>query len=122
MHVYSRYSQLQLVHEGSYDTTGGQRPCQFNTAWDVVIHSLLLYYIAPADYNEIDLNIPLNPGVGQAGLMRFCENIGINEDPLAEGNEDFTVNLASLNPLVAINPQFSSATVEILDDDSKFYL
>ena len=79
-----------------------------------------MYYVAPADYAGIDLNIPLNPGVGLAGQTRFCENIDINDDPLAEGNEEFTVNLASLNPLVAINPQFSSATVDMLDDDSKF--
>lgn len=79
-----------------------------------------MYYIAPADYVGIGLNIPLNPGVGLVEQMRFCENITINDDQLAEGNEDFTINLASLNPLVAINPQYSSATVEILDDDSKF--
>ena len=67
------------------------------------------------------MNIPLNVGVGLPGQMRFCEDIIINNDLLAEGNEDFSVNLDSLNPLVAINPQFSSATVEIVDDDSKLH-
>ena len=75
--------------------------------------------IAPADYDGIDINIPLNVGVGLPGQMRFCLDITINNDLLAEGNEDFFVNLASLNPLVVINPQFSSAVVEIVDDDSK---
>ena len=59
-------------------------------------------------------------GVGQPGDMRFCVNIAISPDLLAEGNEEFTVNLQSLNSaLVAINPQYTSATVEIVDDDSK---
>ena len=65
------------------------------------------------------MNIPLNVGVGLPGQMRFCQNIAINDDNFSEGNEDFTVNLASLNQLVSINPLASSATVEIVDDDSK---
>ena len=77
------------------------------------------YYIAPGDYDGIDMNINLNVGVGQPGLMRFCENILINDDALAEGDEFFTVSLASLNPLVMINPLSSSAEVQIVDDDSK---
>ena len=74
---------------------------------------------APADYIGLDMNIPLSVGVGLPGQMRFCDNIIINDDNFAEGNEDFFVNLASLNSLVSINPLTSSATVEIVDDDSK---
>ena len=80
------------------------------------------YYIAPGDYNGTDMNIDLDAGVGQPGLTRFCENIIINNDTLAEGDEFFTVSLASLNPLVMINPLFSSAEVQIVDDDGKLRL
>jgi hypothetical protein len=84
-----------------------------------VIYFCISFSTAPADYTGIGMNINLNPGVGQPGQMRFCENIDINNDALAEGNEFFTVSLSSLNPLVSINSQFSSAQVEIVDDDSK---
>ena len=80
------------------------------------------YIIAPGDYNGIDMNINLNVGVGQPGLTRFCQNIIINDDQLAEGDEFFTVSLTSLNSLVTINPLFSSAQVQILDEDSKLRL
>lgn len=77
-------------------------------------------FLAPADYIGSDMNINLASEVGLPGQMRFCQNIVINDDNFAEGNEEFNVNLFSLSSLVTVNPQSASATVEIVDDDSRF--
>lgn len=121
------WSQLSLQQRGStlpshllylYNYTGEIQCwyiCQAQTHL-----SFYSFSIDPDDYTGFDTNIDLDVGVGQPGDMRFCVNIAISPDLLAEGNEEFTVNLQSLNSaLVAINPQYTSATVEIVDDDSK---
>lgn len=75
-------------------------------------------FTAPADYTGINIDTALTVGVGLPGQTRFCEDIAIIDDVLAEGPEEFTYNLLSLNnALVSINPSRSSATVRILDDD-----
>ena len=59
-------------------------------------------------------------GTGLPGQTRFCQNIVINDDNLAEGSEQFTLQLVSLNnELVVVNPTRNTAVIEIQDDDGK---
>ena len=59
-------------------------------------------------------------GTGQPGQTRFCQDITINDDNLAEGLEQFTYQLVSLNSeLVEVNPARSTAEIRIQDDDGK---
>ena len=70
---------------------------------------------------DIDVNFDLPIGTGLPGSQNvFCENIDIVDDNVAEGTEDFTVLLSSLNgQFVTIESTASSAIVSILDDDGK---
>lgn len=62
--------------------------------------------------------IDLPTGTGQFGNTEFCRTIIIENDGIAEGMEDFTVQLTSFSQFVVIN-QPDTATVNIIDDDSK---
>ena len=72
----------------------------------------------PADYIAVARNFGFLIGAGPGD--RFCEDITINDDGLAEGSEQFTVTLQSLSTqLVVVSPDRDVATIEILDDDGK---
>ena len=49
-----------------------------------------------------------------------CIQVTILTDDSVEGDETFMLNLGSPGPLVVLDPNFSSATVSILNIDSKF--
>ena len=67
---------------------------------------------------SFDRDFTIGTGQPAAGQNRFCRNIVINNDELAEGPEQFTYELLSLNnALVMVNPTRSTAVVEIQDDD-----
>lgn len=77
-------------------------------------------FLAPADYMGISVDRNFTIGTGLPGQTRFCQNIDINDDNLAEGLEEFTYRLVSLNSeLVEVNPSRSTANIQILDDDGK---
>ena len=77
-------------------------------------------FLAPADYVGIDADRDFTIGTGLPGQARFCQNIAINDDNLAEGLEEFTYRLASLDSeLVEVNPSRSTADIQIQDDDGK---
>ena len=68
----------------------------------------------------MDENINLLSGTGLPGQTVFCTDIPIIDDNIAEGNEDFSAIISSLNPqFISVDPAQSSATVTILDDDGK---
>jgi hypothetical protein len=74
--------------------------------------------IDPADFIDIDLNFNLDSGTGLPGSQNvFCANIDIVDDNVAEGSEEFRLDLSTLNGQVAIESSASSATVTIMDDD-----
>ena len=76
--------------------------------------------LAPADYQGINVDRDFAIGTGLPGQTRFCRNIDINDDNLAEGLEESTYQLVSLNnELVEVNPSRSTADIQIQDDDSK---
>ena len=49
-----------------------------------------------------------------------CFDVTILSDVLVEGVEDFFLNVASVSPLVTVDPGANQATVNIVDPDSKF--
>lgn len=71
----------------------------------------------------MDTNINLLSGTGLPGQMVFCTPINAIDDNIAEGSETLSAVISSLNgQFIAVNPARSSASVEILDDDSKLIL
>ena len=73
----------------------------------------------PVDFMDVDVNFDLPSGTGLPGQQNvFCTPIDIVDDNIAEGPEDFSALLSSLNgQFIAIEPTASSATVTIMDDD-----
>ena len=74
---------------------------------------------APEDFTALnDVRLDLLAGTGQPGNLVFCTTIMIVNDNIAEGVEDFFVQLSSLDGSVVVN-QPNVATVQILDNDCK---
>ena len=78
-----------------------------------------LTFTAPGDYmalNEI-FDLPALAGTPGPTTSTFCRTLMIENDNIAEGVEDLTVQLSSLAPnLIVVNPP-SVATVNIVDND-----
>lgn len=74
---------------------------------------------APADYSALNDVMDLFAGTGLPGNNEFCSTIAIQNDNIAEGVEDFSVQLNSLSGFITVNPP-STATVLIIDNDSKY--
>ena len=52
-------------------------------------------------------------------VMRECVMFAVNNDSFVEGNETFTVQLSSNDPLVNLDP--SMTVVTIIDENRKSY-
>ena len=94
------------------------------TPRNVTSSSLTTHYVhamlslsAPADYGAIIGNT-FELLVGDSPGDQFCETVTIVDDDFSEGNEQFTMTLASLSALVIVNPLRNVATIDIIDDDS----
>lgn len=74
---------------------------------------------APGDYTALNDVQGLLTGTGNPGNTVFCSTVMIQNDNIAEGIEDFTVQLSSLSPGFIVVNQPSVATVQILDNDCK---
>lgn len=96
--------------------TGYSREATFNT---IFISNNNFSFTAPADYISINEVIGLPANTGLPGLTETCRIITIQNDNIAEGIEDFTVTLNNLFPASIIVNQPNTATVQILDNDSK---
>ena len=76
-------------------------------------------FTAPDDYTAISAIDDLLAGTGSPGNTVFCQTLFVQDDDIAEGLEDLSVQLLSFSPLVVVN-QPSSATIQILDNDSTY--
>lgn len=75
-------------------------------------------HTAPGDYIQLNDIFDLPEQTGTPGQITFCSTITIQNDNIAEGIEDFNVQLSSLSPFIVVNPP-NLATVNIIDNDRK---
>ena len=73
-------------------------------------------HTGPADYGAINSPIIFNPGQED---QQMCRQIPIFDDIICEGDELFNVALSTTDSGVNLNPQTSTGTVTIIDNDGE---
>ena len=74
---------------------------------------------APDDYMALNEVFGLPAGTGPGPVTgTFCRTLMVENDNIAEGLEDLTVQLNSLSPFISVTPP-NVATVQIMDNDRK---
>lgn len=70
------------------------------------------------DYAAVDTQLTFQPQPeGQTSMQ--CVDVPIVNDDILEANESFIVELRSDNPDIVADTSADSATIEIINDDSK---
>ena len=78
---------------------------------------LLFIYIATADFTEpTPFTVRFTSGTVVDGIMNVM--IATMDNSIVEGDEDFTVSIASTSPTVTVGSS-SSVSATIIDDDRK---
>ena len=74
------------------------------------------------DYSTTLLPSLLTFPVGAVAGNTQCFDVEIISDVLVEGIENFFLSVASVSPIVAVDPAANQATVNIIDPDSRLFL
>ena len=85
-------------------------PCRL-----IIVYFVHFIFAEDEDFPETTNTLVFPPG---SGSQQECTAFPIIDDNITEGDESFTISLSSQSP--CINITVDEASVEIVDDDSKW--